>query len=126
MELEDESDMMLVQFRLVPLFHTVNRLVHEIVFPLVGIIEHPDDIHDSGFSRTARPHHSYKFSFINVQVNPFQNEGPLKTGFNKFVYVPKFNHICNFHFEHYQIHANPEITLPGQLSQFSPSITVRF
>ena len=66
----------------------MDGIAEEKIFPFGGIVQHPDDIEQAGFTRTGRSHDRNEFTFLYMQVDILENEIRFPADINPFRDAP--------------------------------------
>ena len=73
--LEDESQHPVAEFGHRAVIHLLGLLFGDNHFPFGRDIEQSHNVQHRAFAATRRAHHREEFSFVDIQVDPFQGDG---------------------------------------------------
>ena len=90
--LKDEADVLLVQFHAVLGLHLVHRMVQKIELAGPGAVEHADDAQQRGFAGAGGAHDGYELAFLDLEVDPAQDERLGRAVFEVFLDVAETDH----------------------------------
>jgi hypothetical protein len=91
--LKNVPELRLVQIRALLVLHAADAFVSKKILSDIVLIQKSQDIEQGGFSGTGWSHQCNKFSFLNAQIDSFQEKYPLKARFDVFVKFFEVDHL---------------------------------
>src|SRR4029077_5255202 len=96
-----EADVFLVQLHAVPIVELVHSVVHQVILSFPCAVEHSDDAHQRGFSRSGRAHDGDELAIGYVQIDAAQHPGFPCAGFIRLFNIGQLDHELSSPIEHF-------------------------